>query len=195
MTLKQTFHNIKSDYLFYAKIWKVKLDFVRLLFLLTNPSHVTITFYRIYRFIYLNRLRPLAWFLYQVNLYLTGADILPTADIGEAFYIGHCEGVIISGKIGSGVILLGQAAIGGGFWEGDIGGGPGLPVIGNNVLIGFRAVILGLVTIGDNANIGALTYVTKSVPENMTAIGNPCRILQGKRPQAFEERVLANEIS
>ncbi len=185
MTLKQTFKNIKSDYVKMSQ-W-MKLGGVGgFLYMFFSPSIVAITLYRLSRFFYLKKIRSLAWFLYELNIYMTGADISPRSDIADHFYIGHPVGVVIVGKIGSHVMVLGQAAIGGGFWQEDVGGGPGLPVIEDNVIIGFRATILGPFVIGKNAVIGPSALVMKSIPEGATAIGNPARIFKGEEAAALQ---------
>jgi serine O-acetyltransferase len=55
------------------------------------------------------------------------------------------------------------------------------PKIGNNVLIGTHTVIIGNITIGNNVVIGAATFVNKDIPDNVTVIGNPCRIIMNKQ--------------
>jgi serine O-acetyltransferase len=75
------------------------------------------------------------------NHYLTGADITPSSEIGESCYLGHPVGTVISGKLGKNVMMFSAPSIGGGMGRGDVGAGEGLPVIGNNVVIGGRAIL------------------------------------------------------
>ena len=179
MTLGKTFYNIRTDYRAIADLMGMKMNFFRVIFLFFCPSIMAITLYRFSHYFYSNKIKPLAWILWQFNIYLTGADILPNCVIGEYFYIGHSTGTVLAAKFGSNVKVFGQACIGGGMGSEDRGAGPGLPVIGDNVRIGFRSLILGPVVIGNGATIGPMTFVNKSVPENATAVGNPCKILRG----------------
>ncbi len=190
MTLKQTFHNIKTDYLAHSKLMNIKLSFGKFLFLFLSPSIFATTLYRISRWFYLKGLRPIAWLLWQISTYLTGVDIVPTAEIGESFYLGHPVGSVISGKLGSNVMIFGQAAIGGTFSQEDVGGGPGLPMIGDHVIIGIRSCVLGPITIGNYCVIGAMSYVNRPMPENSTALGNPCKIISGTKAHEAIETIL-----
>lgn len=190
MTFRQTLHNIKTDYLAHSRVMNMRLTLERKIFLFLSPAVMASTLYRFSRYFYLKGLRPLGWFLWQMNTYLTGADITPTSEIGEYFYLGHPVATVISGKIGSHAIVFGQVAIGGDFKKEDIGAGSGLPVIGNNVIIGIRASILGPVEIGDGAVVGSLSLVNKPVPANCTAVGTPAKIIQGAQAQLDVERIL-----
>lgn len=179
--LKQTFRTIGTDYAATAANFKMPNSFKFKVFHFFSAPGCAVTMYRIYRYLYVKGLRSLARFLWQFSTFLTGTDIAPTAEIGDYFYLGHSVGLVIAGKLGSHVSVHGQAGIGGGMHEGDIGGGPGLPVIGDHVQIGARALILGAIHVGDRSVIGPLTLVTKSVPPDSLAIGNPCKIISKKR--------------
>lgn len=108
---------------------------------------------------------------------IAGAEIPAKCKIGEGFWIVHgAKGLIIHPdvKIGKNVRVFHQVTIGAN--DPRKPEGYGVPVIGDNVLIGAGAKILGPITIGDNARIGANSVVVKSVPPNHTAVGIPATI-------------------
>lgn len=109
---------------------------------------------------------------------ITGIEIHPKAQIGERFFIDHGEGVVIGETtiIGNDVLIYQQVTLGG------IGSEHGKrhPTIGNNVIIGAGAKVLGNITIGDNVRIGAGSVVIDDVPDNCTVVGVPGRVVQQK---------------
>jgi len=111
----------------------------------------------------------------QIMRLFTLIEIHPGAQIGKRFFIDHGCGVVIGETtvIGDNVTLYQGVTLGGTGKE----KGKRHPTIGDNVIIGANAIILGNISIGDNARIGAGAVVTKSIPDNTTAIGNPAQIL------------------
>ena len=109
---------------------------------------------------------------------ITGIEIHPSAQIGERLFIDHGEGVVIgeTAIIGDDVIIYQQATLGGTGKE----HGKRHPTIGNHVIIGAGAKILGNIKIGDNVRIGAGSVVVDDVPENCTVVGVPGRIVKQK---------------
>ena len=109
-----------------------------------------------------------------VTRIITGIEIHPGADIGRRFFIDHGEGVVIGETtvIGDDVLVYQQVTLGGTGKE----TGKRHPTIGNNVVIGAGAKILGNIEIGDNVRIGAGSVVIDNVPENSTVVGVPGRI-------------------
>lgn len=101
----------------------------------------------------------------------TGIEIHPGATIGKGFFIDHGTGVVIgeTAIIGDNVTIFHNVTLGG------IGNETGKrhPTIGNNVLIGTGASILGNIKIGNNSKIGAGAVVLKDIPDNVTAVGIP----------------------
>jgi serine O-acetyltransferase len=173
MTFLQTLRYIKSDYVRMSQLQGIKLLPIRFLFVAITPGIVALTLYRFSHYFYVKRLRVLAWLLWLFNHYLTGADITPSSEIGESCYIGHPVGTIISGKLGKNVMMFGAPGIGGGVGRGDVGAGGGLPVIGDNVVIGGRAMILGPIRIGNNVTIGVGALVLKDVKEGVCMVCRP----------------------
>jgi len=109
---------------------------------------------------------------------ITGIEIHPHARIGKRCFIDHGEGVVIgeTAVIGDDVLIYQQVTLGGTGSE----HGKRHPTIGNNVILGAGAKILGNITIGDNVRIGAGSVVIDNVPDNCTVVGIPGRIVQQK---------------
>lgn len=124
----------------------------------------------------------IARFISQLNRFLTGIEIHPGATIGKGMFIDHGMGIVIgeTTKIGRNCILFHNVTLGGtGKHKGKRH-----PTVGDNVMIGTAATILGPVTIGDNVKIGAETVIIMhDVPSNCTVVGTPGRIVlkEGKR--------------
>jgi serine O-acetyltransferase len=141
--------------------------------LLYQGLHALVS-YRIAHFLYKLHLFFLARLISQVSRFSTGIEIHPGARIGKSFFIDHGMGVVIgeTSIIGDNVLL----------YQGVTLGGTGLvkgkrhPTIGNNVVIGTGAKVLGNIVVGDNSYIGANAVVIKDVPPNSTVIGVPGRI-------------------
>ncbi|MDD5409703.1 MAG: serine O-acetyltransferase [Candidatus Omnitrophica bacterium] len=141
--------------------------------LLYQGLHALI-FYRIAHVLYNLHLFLLARALSQLARFLTGIEIHPGARIGKRFFVDHGMGVVIGETtvIGNDVLL----------YQGSTLGGTGIvkgkrhPTIGNNVVVGAGAKVLGNITIGDNSYIGANAVVIKDVPANSTVVGVPGRI-------------------
>lgn len=133
-----------------------------------------IILHRIAHFLYKIKLFFLARALSQFSRYMTGIEIHPGAKIGKGFFIDHGMGVVIgeTSIIGDNVLLYQGVTLGGTGLE----KGKRHPTIGNNVVIGGGAKVLGNITIGDNSYIGANAVVIKDVPPNSTVVGVPGRI-------------------
>ncbi len=112
----------------------------------------------------------------QFSRALTGIEIHPGAKIGRRFFIDHGSGVVIgeTTEIGDDVLIYQGVTLGGTGKD----KGKRHPTIGNKVVIGTGAKILGAITIGDNAKVGAGSVVVKSVPEGSTVVGIPGRVVR-----------------
>ena len=106
----------------------------------------------------------------------TGADIHPGATIGKSFFIDHATGVVIgeTAVIGDHVIIYQGVTLGGV----SSSKGKRHPTIGNNVVIGTGAIVLGNITIGNNVRIGAGSVVLKDIPDDSTVVGIPGEIVK-----------------
>jgi len=116
-------------------------------------------------------------FFSQLSRFITGIEIHPGATIGAGFFIDHGAGVVIgeTAEIGDNCVLFHNVTLGGtGKHKGKRH-----PTLGNNVVVGTGATILGPVTIGDNVNIGANTFVYMvDIPDNCTVVGTPALIVR-----------------
>jgi serine O-acetyltransferase len=141
--------------------------------LLYQGLHAVI-YHRIAHFFYRVKLMFFARAISQFSRYMTGIEIHPGARIGKGFFIDHGMGVVVgeTSIIGNNVLLYQGVTLGGTGVE----KGKRHPTIGNNVVIGTGAKVLGSITVGDNAYIGANAVVIKDVPANSTVVGVPGRI-------------------
>jgi len=133
--------------------------------------------HRVAHFLWKNRLLLIARLISHINRWLTGIEIHPGARIGRRFFIDHGMGVVIgeTAKIGDGVLM----------YQGVVLGGTSLekkkrhPTLGNNVVVGTGAIVLGGINIGDGARIAAGSVVIHDVPRRATVVGVPGRIGMG----------------
>lgn len=117
----------------------------------------------------------------QISRFFTGIEIHPGAAIGRRFFIDHGMGVVIgeTAEIGDDVLIYQGVTLGGTGNE----RGKRHPTIGNNVVIGTGAKVLGGIRIGNNARIGAGSVVIHPVPDNSTVVGIPGRVVRYRVPQ------------
>lgn len=147
-------------------------NFLEILFLYQG-LHALIA-YRVAHVLYRMRLYFPARTLSQLSRFMTGIEIHPGAKIGKGFFVDHGMGVVIgeTAIVGDNVLLYQGVTLGGT----GIEKGKRHPTIGNNVVIGAGAKVLGNITVGDNSYIGANAVVIKDVPANSTVVGVPGRI-------------------
>ena len=130
--------------------------------------------YRFSHLLYKGKLFFLARFFSQLARWYSGIEIHPGAQIGKRLFIDHGMGVVIgeTAIIGDDVLLYQGVTLGGTGLE----QGKRHPTIGNNVVIGAGAKVLGSITVGDNSYIGSNAVVIKDVQANSTVVGVPGRI-------------------
>jgi serine O-acetyltransferase len=137
--------------------------------------------HRVAHALYVRRLRFLARLVSQVSRFLTGIEIHPGARIGGGFFIDHGMGVVIgeTTEVGEDVTVY-QGVTLGGTGKKD---GKRHPTVGDRVIVGTDAQILGPLVVGDDAKIGAGSIVVRDVPPRSTVVGNPGRpvIVDGQR--------------
>ncbi len=143
--------------------------------LLYSGLHATLL-YRAAHWLYRHRLRFLARFLSQLTRFLTGVEIHPAAKIGRRLVIDHGAGIVIgaTAEIGDDCLLYQGVTLGGTGKE----LGKRHPTLGNNIMVGAGAQLLGPFKVGDNARIAANSVVLREVPENATVVGVPGRIVR-----------------
>jgi len=144
------------------------------------PGVHALVFHRLSHRLWGWRLRWLARLLAQVARWLTGIEIHPGAKIGRRFFIDHGMGVVIgeTAEIGDDCTLYHGVTLGGTTWRKE----KRHPTLGNNVVVGAGAKILGPITVGDNARVGSNSVVVKDVPAGATVVGIPGRVI-GPRKQ------------
>ncbi|MEE9459819.1 MAG: serine O-acetyltransferase [Candidatus Bathyarchaeia archaeon] len=143
------------------------------------PGIQAMLLHRIAHFFWKLKLPYIPRYLSLTSRQITGVDIHPGANIGKEFFIDHGTGVVIgeTSKIGNNVTMYQGATLGG---TGITRGGKRHPTIGNDVVIGAGAKVLGPINIGDKVKIGANSVVTKNVPKESTVVGVPGIIIARK---------------
>ena len=167
--------------------------------MLTYPGVKAVIMHKISRFFHLAGFELLARIISQITRFFTGVEIHPGAKIGKNLFIDHGMGVVIgeTSEIGDNVTIYHAVTLG--------GSSPSIdserqrhekrhPTIGNDVVIGSGAQIIGPVNVGNNARIAANAVVVKDVPENATMIGIPAKAvnLENKgnfKPYGVDDKV------
>ena len=148
----------------------------------TYPGVHALLWHRVSHFLWRIHLKWLARTLSQLSRLLTGIEIHPGAKIGHRFFIDHGMGVVIgeTAVIGDDVTLYHGVTLGGTSWS----KGKRHPTLGNNVVVGAGAKVLGPITLSDGARVGSNAVVVKDVPENATVVGIPGHIVSAKAKDA-----------
>ncbi|CAB1275609.1 serine O-acetyltransferase [Candidatus Nitrosacidococcus tergens] len=158
----------------------------------TYPGFHANLWHRISHRLWNLNIRWLARFISTFSRWLTGIEIHPGARIGRRFFIDHGMGVVIgeTAEIGDDCTLYHGVTLGGTSWQ----KGKRHPTLGNNVIVGAGAQVLGPIDIGNGVRIGSNTVVVKSVPENATVIGIPGHILNSKEHQKIKQQIAMKHI-
>lgn len=157
------------------------------IFLLYPGVHAVI-YHRVAHFLFLHNCRFLARCVSQWSRFWTGIEIHPGATIGRRLVIDHGMGIVVgeTAEIGDDVLLYQCVTLGGTGKE----KGKRHPTIGNNVMVGSGAKVLGPFKVGDNARIAANAVVLNEVPDNCTAVGVPAQIVRmSGKPVYFADDV------
>ena len=136
--------------------------------ILLYPGFHVLIFYRISHFLYKHKLFFLARLISQIGRFFTGIEIHPGATIGKRLFIDHGMGIVIgeTSTIGNDCTIYHNATLGGTGKDQN----KRHPDLGNNVMVGAGAKILGPIKIGNNVKIGANSIVLKDIPDNVTVV-------------------------
>ncbi|MCL1971688.1 MAG: serine O-acetyltransferase [Endomicrobia bacterium] len=157
----------------------------RLEVLFCYPGLHAMIMHRAAHWLWNNKFYFLGRFTSHISRFLTGIEIHPGAKMGRRVFIDHGMGVVIgeTSVVGDDVLI----------YKGVLLGGTSLekkkrhPTVGNKVVLGSNAIVLGAITVGDNARVGAASVVTHDVPANAIAVGIPARISLGYSAQEVEK--------
>lgn len=146
--------------------------------MLCYPGFHAVLFYKLSHRLYLKKRFVLARIISQIGRKVTGIEIHPGAKIGKKLFIDHGMGVVIgeTAEVGDNVTIYHGVTLGGTGKD----TGKRHPTVEDNVIIGAGAKILGPITIGRNAKVGANAVVLKDVPPNVTVAGIPASIVTPK---------------
>ena len=139
------------------------------------PGLHAVWFHRLAHWFWSRRMHFVGRLISQFSRFMTGIEIHPGAKIGHRFFIDHGMGVVIgeTAEIGDNVTIYHGVTLGGVTWDKV----KRHPTIGDDVVIGSGAKILGPFTVGKGARIGSNSVVVREVPENATVVGIPGRIV------------------
>jgi serine O-acetyltransferase len=144
------------------------------------PGVHAVMWHRLSHWLWTHNLYFLGRFSSHISRWLTGIEIHPAAKLGRRFVIDHGMGVVIgeTAEVGDDCYFYHQVTLG----VARTDRGKRHPTVGNNVIIGAGAKVLGPITVGDNARIGANSVVIDSVPADTTVVGVPARPVVRKVP-------------
>jgi len=159
----------------------------------TYPGVHAIVHYRVANWLWRKNFKWLSRFLSTFSRWMTGIEIHPGATIGRRFFIDHGMGVVIgeTAEIGDDCTLYHGVTLGGTSWN----KGKRHPTLKNGVVVGAGAKVLGPIVVGENARIGSNAVVTKEVPEAVTVVGIPGRIVRkATAEQASRRKEMAEKM-
>src|SRR3954451_6367312 len=148
--------------------------------LLCYPGVHAVMWHRLSHWLWEHGFRLLGRFSSHIARWLTGIEIHPAAKLGRRFVIDHGMGVVIgeTAEVGDDCYFYHQVTLG----VARTSGGKPHPTVGNNVIIGAGAKVLGPITIGNDARVGSNAVVVDSVPKDTTVVGIPARPVDRKAP-------------
>ena len=168
--------------------------------LLTYPGVKALFFHRVANFFSLAKFDLIARIISQFSRFLTGIEIHPKAKIGKNFFIDHGMGVVIgeTSEIGDNVTIYHAVTLGGISPSEESDNQRDIkrhPTLQNNVVIGSGAQVLGPITVGENAKVGANAVVTKDVPQNAVMVGIPAKNIKLKttKDESFKPYGISKE--
>ena len=155
---------------------------------LTYPGVHAVWAYRLAHMLFKKKLKLLARIVSSIARSYTGVDIHPGARLGRRLFIDHANGVVIgeTTRIGTDCVLFHQVTLGGV----SMSKGKRHPTLGDRVMVGAGAKVLGPIQVGSEARIAANAVVVKDVPAGCTAIGVPAKVSPACRKQKSTELII-----
>ncbi|MDQ6906158.1 MAG: serine O-acetyltransferase [Chloroflexota bacterium] len=156
--------------------------------ILAYPGFHAVVLHRLAHRLYLRQIPVLPRLVSHFNRWITGIEIHPAARLGRRLTIDHGMGVVIgaTAEVGDDVLLYQGVTLGNARFQ----RGKRHPTVGNNVVIGAGAKVLGPITVGDGARVAAGAVVINDVPPNTTAAGVPAKAIRYYNPDTGESRRL-----
>lgn len=165
ITWRETRLRLRADRARLIEAWQARPGSVPIALWLT-PSYQCVLLHRVSFFFNARGNRLLARLFWHLNLLATGCDIAPISDVGGGLVVHFPLAIGLIGTVGRNCTIEGHCGIGGGTRRrADIGAGPGLPVIGDDVVLGWGALVMGPVHIGNRVVVGHGAVVTTDVPD------------------------------
>jgi serine O-acetyltransferase len=154
---------------------------------LAYPGLHALLFYRVAHWLHERRVPVIPRLISHFARFVTGIEIHPGARIGKGFFIDHGMGVVIgeTSEVGDNVTLYQGVTLGGTGKQ----RGKRHPTLGDDVIVGVGAKILGAITVGSGARIGAGAVVLRDVPAHATAVGIPAKVVAFRQPDGSTRRV------
>lgn len=155
---------------------------------LTYPGVHAVWAYRLAHLLFKKNFKLLARIVSSISRSYTGVDIHPGARLGRRLFIDHANGVVIgeTTKIGTDCVLFHQVTLGGV----SMSKGKRHPTLGDRVMVGAGAKVLGPIHVGSDARIAANAVVVRDVPAGYSAIGVPARVSPGCKQQKAAELII-----
>ncbi len=176
------FHTLREDFSTKAAHYGLPPTPRSIIRMLVSDGSMALILYRFMRFCQTHHLKLLGAIVYRLNASTTHTIIGRNADIGPGFVILHSFGVVINTNVRAGRNLIVYHGV-------TLGEEKNLsPVLGDNILIGAGAKVLGNVRIGSDVKIGANAVVIRDLPDGATAVGIPAQVIK-----VYGERVISNE--
>jgi serine O-acetyltransferase len=175
-TIRDTLRLIGSDVTRWKQMQPSTPGPLKVLAGILSPSVAGLILYRLSHWCYLVRLRPLAWLLWALQQLTAKLDITPPTVIGAHCYMPNASGTILAnGVIGRNVTILSKGCIGGRLDRNRRS--LGWPTLGDHVLVGVNALVLGGIHVGDGAIIDTGALVIHNVPRGAIVAGVPARVV------------------